>query len=234
MKSRCKAQSAVEYLLLLAIVGVVVIAGFQAFLPKTQKTTEGYFNTVSRAIVGGSGTNEDGTSFNNDPKPIDGGWCGLDGQPLTNRTEKCESQLPCGVQVRYRECACPRPAFGGKHCMDDPNKRADAVVTCDSVTECPKCDPASDPCILLNPQATGCEQAQGITQCSKKACTIYAPCGNCTGEKPANTETCMGSSSETAQAWTIVTLQTCLSSRPACSVYCQPGKTVNSGGTACQ
>ncbi len=234
MKSRCKAQSAVEYLLLLAIVGVVVVVGFQTFLPKTQETTEGYFNTVSRAIIGGNGTNEDGTSYNNDPKPIDGGWCDLSGQPLINHagTEECESGLPCGAQARYRECACPSPAFGGKHCME--TKPEQARVLCTERIACKDC-PANDPCIIDNPLPSGCGHQQGTTQCGHQACTIYYPCGTCQPPQPANTVACRGNDTETVQPWSILpSWKACTENQTSCTAYCQDGTTLNAAGTACQ
>ena len=51
--NRKKAQSAVEYLLLLAVVAVIVFVGFKTtILPQTQQVSSGYFNKVANGIMG--------------------------------------------------------------------------------------------------------------------------------------------------------------------------------------
>jgi hypothetical protein len=45
-------QSAIEYLLLLALVAVIVLVGFNTFVPKTQEYSLQYFNAVSRGVMG--------------------------------------------------------------------------------------------------------------------------------------------------------------------------------------
>ena len=48
-----KGQTAVEYMMLLAIVMVVVLVGLKSFIPRVNRATNTYFNTVSNAIAGG-------------------------------------------------------------------------------------------------------------------------------------------------------------------------------------
>lgn len=47
-----KAQTAVEYLVLLGVTTVIVLVGFKEFLPKVNRSTELYFNYASNAILG--------------------------------------------------------------------------------------------------------------------------------------------------------------------------------------
>ena len=47
-----KAQTAVEYMLLLAAVVSVVLIGFKQFLPKTTDSNERFFNKATTAIMG--------------------------------------------------------------------------------------------------------------------------------------------------------------------------------------
>ncbi len=56
-------QTALEYMILFAIVAVVVFAGFKTLLPQVQNSSEGYYNSVANVIMG------------ENPNPINGGWC---------------------------------------------------------------------------------------------------------------------------------------------------------------
>ncbi len=47
-----KAQTALEYLLILALVAAIVFVGFKTLLPNTQASANAFFNAVSRGIVG--------------------------------------------------------------------------------------------------------------------------------------------------------------------------------------
>lgn len=49
-----KAQTALEFVLLLAIVAAITLVGFKAFLPKSRGASEKYFNIVGNAITGPS------------------------------------------------------------------------------------------------------------------------------------------------------------------------------------
>ena len=50
--SKIQGQSAVEYMMLLAIVVVVVLVGFKSFMPRVGRAANTYFNTVSNGIMG--------------------------------------------------------------------------------------------------------------------------------------------------------------------------------------
>ncbi|MBF0512317.1 MAG: class III signal peptide-containing protein [Candidatus Omnitrophica bacterium] len=103
MKKDCgkrviRGQVALEYLLLLAVVAVVVIAAFGpgALVDKVHDSAQSYYNTVARVIM-----DSDNSGLNN-PNPIQGHWC-----PVT-----CPTQG--GYSVIYSACECPAPAFGGQ------------------------------------------------------------------------------------------------------------------------
>lgn len=100
-----KAQTMLEYLLVLVVISTVVFGAFVqkgGVLARTQNRAAEYFNTGSAAILGGY---YDGNTYvANNPVPIDGGWCGW---------------TDCVTGFKQRECACPRPAFGGAACDGD-------------------------------------------------------------------------------------------------------------------
>ncbi len=84
-------QTALEYLLLFGIVAAAVLAAFRHLLPQVRDSSEGYYNNVTRVIIGDK------------PDPINGGWCD-------------SPACPPGVSQKYRTCQCPAPAFGGADC----------------------------------------------------------------------------------------------------------------------
>ena len=49
---RKTSQTAVEYLLLLAVVVAVVLVGFRNFLPDSQRASERYYNEVTDGLMG--------------------------------------------------------------------------------------------------------------------------------------------------------------------------------------
>ncbi len=85
-------QTALEYLLLFGIVAAAVLAAFKYLLPQVRDSSEGYYNSVTRVIMGDK------------PDPINGGWC--------NTWSACAP----GVTTQYDTCNCPAPAFGGLPC----------------------------------------------------------------------------------------------------------------------
>ena len=98
-----RAQAMMEYILVMCVIVVIVFVGFRntgnTVLDRTHDQAESYFNTGSTAIMGGY---YDGGNFVRvDPSPVNGGWC---------------AWTTCINHVRTRECACPRPAFGGRAC----------------------------------------------------------------------------------------------------------------------
>ena len=46
-----KAQTAIEYLLLLALVALIVLISFPILMPKTQAVSNTYFDKISNAIM---------------------------------------------------------------------------------------------------------------------------------------------------------------------------------------
>jgi len=130
-----RGQTSIEYLLLLAVVAVIVIASFSpgSLISKVHDSAQDYYNTVTRVIMGNGNETIDGKKI----KPIDGGWC-----PVTGPSGS-------GPTVMYRSCECPAPAFGGKACTDpqNPNSTAcgagqtcnGAMVTFQGVTACGQC-----------------------------------------------------------------------------------------------
>ena len=58
-------QVALEYMILFAVVAVVVLFSFREgnLLSQARVSSEGYFNSVTRVIMGDK------------PEPINGGWC---------------------------------------------------------------------------------------------------------------------------------------------------------------
>ncbi|MEI7997980.1 MAG: hypothetical protein WCH62_00520, partial [Candidatus Omnitrophota bacterium] len=94
------AQTAIEYLLILAVVGTLVLFSFSSLLPKIYTSSEGYYNQVTDVIIANK---PNGKSL----QPIDGRYCEVECPPVGSA---------CGNPTRYRTCECPAPAFGGKDC----------------------------------------------------------------------------------------------------------------------
>lgn len=96
----CRGQTALEYLLLMAVVAVVVIASFKpgSLISQVHDASQGYYNTVTRVIMG----------VGSDAKPakINGGWCSV----------TCPAGGINNFQNIYSVCGCPQPAFGGDYC----------------------------------------------------------------------------------------------------------------------
>lgn len=95
--SLTSAQTALEYLLILTVVAIVVLASMKFLMPGVNRSSEGYFNSVTRVVLGEK------------PDPINGGWC--------------EPVCPAGGgPTMYRTCECPAPAFGGSYCQGPAEK----------------------------------------------------------------------------------------------------------------
>jgi len=91
-------QTAVEYLLVFTVVAIVVLVAFNQFFPTLNQSSNDYFDTITTII-----------RDDREVAPIDGDWC---------------SWGSCGPDgYQRRECACPQPAFGGKHCSDLTNTK---------------------------------------------------------------------------------------------------------------
>lgn len=97
-----------EYLLIMVAVAFLVFGLFKAgsgggIIDQTRQTANQYFNSGVMAIMGGHYDPNTGTYIDANPQPINGGWCASG--HVNGRT--------------VRECACPRPAFGGAPCAGE-------------------------------------------------------------------------------------------------------------------
>jgi len=136
--SPSRGQTSLEYLLLLAVVAVIVIASFGpgSLVSQVHDASEGYYNTVTSVIMG------------KNPQPINGGWC-----PVT-----CPPAGTLGPTVMYASCECPAPAFGGKYCTGTGS------TSCAGVTACGSC-PTGQACGAVTPTAdnpSGCGCSNGL------------------------------------------------------------------------
>lgn len=112
-KTTCRGQAAMEYLMILAVVAIIVLASFRFLVPRVHNSSEDYYNTVTNVILG------------NKPQPINGGWC----------TVECPTIQGHGNPVMHRTCECPAPAFGGSYCAGTD------VVQCAHETVPSSCTP---------------------------------------------------------------------------------------------
>ncbi len=219
-----RGQTALEYLLLLAVVAAVVFAGFKTFVPQTRQATEGYYNQVSRVLQGET------------PQPVNGGWC----------PAHCPDPKACGPAAISKVCGCPAPAFGGAYCSGSafevcPRDENVCASSCDADMKA-KCEanPPHPDCICrANPYSCGAP-SQGINLCDKK-CTIPAnpsdavscAVGGCP-PPPSDGQVCPGSNQDVPQgtSWkTVATQNNCGTAK--CTLYCNQGKEPNPAGTAC-
>ncbi len=96
-------QTALEYMILFGIVAAAVLYSFKNLLPQVQNSSEGYYNSVTRVIMGDK------------PEPINGNWC--DWSPCVPAVPPADGKPPVlGSRFHYRTCQCPAPAFGGADC----------------------------------------------------------------------------------------------------------------------
>ena len=94
-----------EYLLAMVIIVVLVFVAFKNeggnVLSQTRNKTVEYFDSGAMGIMGGYWDSATKKFVRIEPARIDGGWC----------------QGGCASGYMIRECACPRPAFGGDQCV---------------------------------------------------------------------------------------------------------------------
>lgn len=100
-----------EYVLVMSVIVVIVFLSFrnngEGVLQRTHDRTARYFDTGSNAIMGGYWDSSRNSFVKVEPRPVNGAWCGW---------------TTCINHVRTRECACPRPSFGGRACdANSPN-----------------------------------------------------------------------------------------------------------------
>ncbi len=157
-----RGQTALEYLLLFALVSFVV---FLAMIPNTGLMTQahtistGYFESITNVIMG------------ENPKPIDGNWC-------------LWGPLDPDSNTQWRTCECPAPAFGGKFCEGEaisvppPNGGWGPWSACD-----PPCGPGhrtrtcqTPPC--LGPPREACS-SPACPDCPNLDCSSTENCLTC-------------------------------------------------------
>jgi len=188
-----RGQTSLEYLLLLAVVAVVVIASFGpgALVSQVHDSAQGYYNTVTRVIMG---SGSDAT-----PAKINGGWC-----PMTCPTSGY------GFNTMYGLCECPAPAFGGAFCTagnvscvgsnlvdqfgNATNKPCEGQkITCNGVNSCGNC-PQGQACGVVaatqqNPSGCGCANGLTCNPADPTQCSINGICPP-KGSVPINCQYC--------------------------------------------
>ena len=97
-KKSPRAQTAVEYLLLLAVVVTVTVIAFYRLGPRTQYAANLYFQRAAAGIV-------DTRAPQAGPEPINGGW-----------SEFRPCSTACGAGIQTRACDNPPPSDGGAPC----------------------------------------------------------------------------------------------------------------------
>jgi len=174
-----RGQSSLEYILLLAVVAVVVIASFRTggLVDQIHGTSGNYFNTISTVIMDRADVGKvNGQLVDIDtPAPINGGWC-----PVV-----CPTSGGFGPTIEYKSCECPPPAFGGAYCTGP------SYVSCNGVSACNVVCTGGQVCI--GPNTCGCANgwkcpsgstpADECTQCACDAglywngngCSLCAP-----------------------------------------------------------
>ena len=93
-----RAQTAMEYMLLLAVVVTVTIIGFYRLGPRTQYAANLYYQRAAAGIVGTSAPQASAPA-------VDGEWCNWG---------PCQG---CGTSIQTRTCSCPSPSNGGATCF---------------------------------------------------------------------------------------------------------------------
>lgn len=160
-----RGQTALEYLLLLAVTAIVVVAAFNhgGLIDQIQGTAGGYYNTVTEVIMG------------KNPKAIAGGWCAVN----------CPPPGTSGPSTLYASCECPPPQFGGAYCAATSQISANGEVTCQGVVSCGPCAPgqvcnAQGQCVCANglvcgqpPTPKGSITNSTCTSCICPAGTYY-------------------------------------------------------------
>ena len=109
-----RGQVLLEYLLLLGLVAFIVIMALspdgtslrpdRTAMSAVYTAAGDFYKTGVRAILGSYYDDTTNKVKMENPAAINGGWCGFSA---------------CIDGIKSRECACPRPAFGGAECQDD-------------------------------------------------------------------------------------------------------------------
>ncbi|MBF0505152.1 MAG: class III signal peptide-containing protein, partial [Candidatus Omnitrophica bacterium] len=176
-------QTSLEYLLLLAVVAVVVIASFRpgSLISQVHDASQGYYNKVTRVIMG------------ENPHAIRGGWCGI----------TCPA-AGFGFSSMYNRCECPQPAFGGAYCDPPPGSHAACGPGQTSGKDCPQgaiidctqsqsCGPCPNGQVCLPPDGH-CGCSNGLVcggQCTPGCTPVGSPqCCSPANSIPIDCQTC--------------------------------------------
>ncbi len=124
-----KAQAMIEYSLVTIVIVMIVFLAFKknggGVLEQTYNKTNQYFETGTKAITGGYYDTGTSTFVPYQATAVDGGWC---------------AWSECVGGAQSRECACPRPAFGGKACGEGATGVATESVRYGLCGGTPACD----------------------------------------------------------------------------------------------
>ena len=170
-----RAQTAMEYILLLAVVVTVTVIGFYHLGPRTQYAANLYCQRAAAGIVGVPAP-EAG------PEPINGGWC----------EEYSVCDVTCGPGNQTRPCACPTPSNGGAPCYGRATRPClgpDPVTGSWIFPVCYRNAYGSSHCheeTACSPQGSCCDFSQRPVDPSDLITDF--PCGSCTG--PRVTDEC--------------------------------------------
>jgi len=110
---RTKAQTAIEYLLLFAVVAVVVLVAFRNLLPRANVIAGGYYNKVAVGIMGVPPPSADFT----DPGPCDGVVCS---SFSSDQNSCCEAGNPAAGALRGECCVWHIPLGFPPGCIPAP------------------------------------------------------------------------------------------------------------------
>lgn len=223
-----RGQTTLEYLLLLAVVAVVVIAGFGqgGLVSQVHDSAQGYYNTVTSVIMGAN------------PQPINGGWC-----PVT-----CPPAGSAGPAIMYQACECPAPAFGGTYCpgngqvncgSSENGSSGGGVIPCGACPTGQTCNssgqcacPNGLTCNGQNGSPTGSIPGPGCTACQCPSGTTFSSTNNSCGQNC--TQPCTTWNGTSCVPVTCGTNQYCDTTKPAsCECQCDQYSYINANGTGC-
>lgn len=226
-RSQKTGQAALEYMLILTVVAVVVFlaikpSGSPSTLNKAQTAAEGYYNTVTEAIMG------------KNPQPINGGLC----PPKPNGQRECACPQPA---FGGAPCTAPDPTIiycGDGICNGSETGQPGSPFTCHEdcgyIPDCTQCG-------TLVPSAT-CGAACGAATCSALQTCMSSDCAvECPGFVQLcqdNPDLCYGSCSCPPGGWSPISacgvpsgpcvpteLQRCFQNA-GCAGPCTPGQTI--------
>lgn len=202
------AQTAIEYLLILAVVAAIVLASQKVLLPKVQNSAEGYYNNVTDVIL------------SRNVQAISGGWCPVECPPVSGNPQAC------GNPIRYRTCECPAPAFGGAYCPNDSLVKGNMVCqgdrcqctglkSCDNTCTDQSCSALTPACDQVTFGSNNCNPPQSCFRVGPPCPTCIPDPNQCNAPTPACGQTTTGTGN----------CGPCTKTGPSCCVPNQPDDT---------